>query len=73
MHTIGPTEYLTGYSTRSTTSWRDLARQVLHLVSLWRERARQRQALAGLDDSQLRDIGITRYDAEHESNKPFWR
>jgi uncharacterized protein YjiS (DUF1127 family) len=73
MHTISSTEYVAGFSTRPTTSWRDIAGGTLNLVSRWRERARQRQALAALDDSQLRDIGITRYDAEHECNKPFWR
>ena len=36
------------------------------LVSSWIERARQRRALAGLDDQTLRDIGITRADATHE-------
>ncbi len=38
----------------------------------WR-RHRSRVALAGLDAHALRDIGITRVDAEHEANKPFWR
>jgi len=33
------------------------------LIASWIERARQRSALAGLDDRQLRDIGITRVDA----------
>ena len=73
MHTLGSTEYLTGVSTRPTTSWRDIARQALPLVSLWRERARQRQTLASLDERLLRDIGVTRYDAAQECNKPFWR
>jgi uncharacterized protein YjiS (DUF1127 family) len=43
------------------------------LVASWIERARQRNALAGLDDQQLRDIGITRVDAARECGKPFWR
>ena len=43
------------------------------LVASWIERARQRNALAGLDDRQLRDIGITRVEAAQESEKPFWR
>jgi uncharacterized protein YjiS (DUF1127 family) len=30
-------------------------------------------ALAQLDERFLRDLGITRYDAELESSKPFWR
>jgi uncharacterized protein YjiS (DUF1127 family) len=73
MHTISSAEYLAGLSTRPATSWRAIARAALRLVALWRERARQRHALASLDERLLRDIGITRYDAEHECNKPFWR
>lgn len=42
-------------------------------ISSWIERVRQRQALAGLDDHQLRDIGITRAEAARECEKPFWR
>ncbi len=37
------------------------------------ERARQRHALARLSDFELRDIGLTRRDAEDETAKPFWR
>jgi uncharacterized protein YjiS (DUF1127 family) len=36
-------------------------------------RARERQALARLSDRELRDIGVTRYEARHEANKPWWR
>jgi uncharacterized protein YjiS (DUF1127 family) len=39
----------------------------------WRRRARDRGQLAKLDDRMLRDIGLTRADAEFFSNKPFWR
>lgn len=45
----------------------------LALLRLWHERARQRRALARLDDRLLRDIGITRAEANREINKPFWR
>ena len=38
-----------------------------------RERARQRHALALLNDTQLRDIGLTRRDMAAETAKPFWR
>ena len=35
--------------------------------------ARERAELAALDDRMLKDIGLTRADAEFLSNKPFWR
>jgi uncharacterized protein YjiS (DUF1127 family) len=40
---------------------------------LWQERARQRRNLSGLDDHLLKDIGISRADAEAEAIKSFWR
>jgi uncharacterized protein YjiS (DUF1127 family) len=39
----------------------------------WRRRARERAELAALDDRMLKDIGLTRADAEFLSDKPFWR
>ena len=36
-------------------------------------RQRQRYTLAQLDDRMLRDMGISRSEAERESAKPFWR
>jgi uncharacterized protein YjiS (DUF1127 family) len=41
--------------------------------SVWLERSRQRRQLAQLSDHMLRDIGLTRADAWHEAEKPFWR
>jgi len=43
------------------------------LIARWIERTRQREALAQLDDHTLRDIGITRFDALREAEKPFWK
>ena len=39
----------------------------------WRRRKNGRLELARLDERMLRDIGLTRVDAEYEINKPFWR
>lgn len=33
---------------------------------------RQRNHLAALDDHLLRDIGLTRYEAEVEAGRPVW-
>ena len=38
----------------------------------WQEVARQRRALLALDERVLKDIGITRADAEREASRPFW-
>jgi uncharacterized protein YjiS (DUF1127 family) len=45
-----------------------LARVIVRYV-----RQRQRHDLAQLDDRMLRDIGLSRVDAEREAGKPFWR
>ncbi len=39
----------------------------------WRRRLKDRAQLAALDDRMLKDIGISRADAEFLANKPFWR
>ncbi len=41
------------------------------VLSLWTSRHRQRRALAQLDTRLLRDIGVTRAQAEREVRKPF--
>jgi len=40
---------------------------------LCRERYRQRQQLLEMNDRQLKDIGITREQAEQEGGKPLWK
>ena len=42
-------------------------------LATWTERRRQRRALEALPDHLLSDIGISRVDADHEAEKPFWR
>jgi uncharacterized protein YjiS (DUF1127 family) len=77
--TIMPTFDL--YLPRTYSTWRPRPKHsTIHpfaaawvLVASWIERARQREALAQLDDHTLRDIGVTRAEAARESGKPFWR
>lgn len=45
-----------------------LAELVIHWTSL----ARERRALARLDDRLLGDIGLTRADIEAETSRRFW-
>jgi uncharacterized protein YjiS (DUF1127 family) len=40
---------------------------------LGRERYRQRRQLLEMDYRQLKDIGITREQAEQEARKPIWK
>jgi uncharacterized protein YjiS (DUF1127 family) len=51
-------------------SWLHRARDT---IRRWQERSEGRQQLLRLDDHVLRDIGITRLQAEAEASKPFWR
>lgn len=47
--------------------------RVVATLRQWRLRARERRELAGLDDHLLHDIGLSRSQAQFESDKPFWR
>jgi len=49
-----------------------LGRRVRAQVARWRSQARQRQALARLDDRLLADIGLTRDAQMVECSKLFW-
>lgn len=42
------------------------------LLKTWYLRAEQRRQLAQLNDSVLKDMGISRIDAHAEANKSFW-
>lgn len=60
-------------SAPSQRTLRRLFGNSLDLLHEWRRRARGRRELAALCDRCLRDIGATRYDADREVRKPFWR
>jgi uncharacterized protein YjiS (DUF1127 family) len=45
---------------------------VKHRLVQWRRRSLARHELRGLSDATLRDLGLTRIDAEREAAKPFW-
>lgn len=46
--------------------------KVKECLAAWRHRARSRQELMHLSTMDLRDIGISRCEAEFEASKPFW-
>jgi uncharacterized protein YjiS (DUF1127 family) len=68
---VAPRDHAT--LTARTRSSLHVSRRVLSVLSKWRERIRQRRLLASLDDRALGDIGLSRYDVERETSKPFWR
>lgn len=47
--------------------------QCRHTLDAWQRRAEQRRLLMRLDERMLKDIAVSRADAEHEAAKPFWR
>jgi uncharacterized protein YjiS (DUF1127 family) len=47
--------------------------QVEETVHVWGERRRQRRELAQWTDRDLHDVGVSRSDIIHETEKPFWR
>ena len=47
--------------------------QVEETIHTWRERIRSRQELAHWSERDLHDVGISRSDIVHETEKPFWR
>jgi uncharacterized protein YjiS (DUF1127 family) len=57
----------------SATAVVPLVRGWLIALARMHERSCQRRTLRDLDDHLLRDIGVTREQAEGEAHKPFWR
>ncbi len=54
----------------------DIAGGAVRLVETaleWLDRWHQRNHLMTLDDRLLKDIGVSRSEAEKEFGKPFWR
>lgn len=43
------------------------------VVTTWDQRARTRRALSKLDETQLKDIGVTLMDARTEVEKKMWQ
>jgi len=46
--------------------------QISSLVRTWRERATTRAVLRHLDARLLDDVGLSRKQANEETDKPFW-
>lgn len=46
---------------------------VTRILRLWGGRARERHALSLVEERDLRDLGLSRYDVQRELAKPFWQ
>ena len=57
---------------RQAGRWGNVLLRGIVLIERWSERHRQRRALLELSDHVLKDIGISRGEAEREGRKPFW-
>ncbi|MDI9246428.1 DUF1127 domain-containing protein [Marinobacter sp. CHS3-4] len=69
MSSIACTAHAAGY-VQSTSTVRTKATQK---ISRWYANWRTRRQLARLPDFMLKDIGVSRIDAEQEARKPFWK
>ena len=45
----------------------------LETLLLWQQRSSERRRLREMDDRLLKDMGLSRADAEREGSLPFWR
>lgn len=51
---------------------RALTLALIRRIQRWHRLSYERRLLASLDQHQLRDIGISRAEAQRESARPFW-
>ena len=80
MHTIlqkGPFGAYAGPRRPTAASFGEIlleaATRALRTLLTWRERDRQRRALAQLDARMLTDVGLSRAEVAIELRKPFWQ
>lgn len=58
---------------RETIGLRASLVAMIRLLGIWYRRYRQRRHLHGLPDYLLKDIGVSRAEAEEEARKFFWQ
>jgi uncharacterized protein YjiS (DUF1127 family) len=49
-----------------------LFRRMLNVVMTWQNRATMRHHLLNMNEHMLKDIGLSRADAQREANKHVW-
>ena len=50
-----------------------LLARVVDIILLWQQRAAERHHLSTLGEHHLKDIGLSRADADIEASKRFWQ
>lgn len=69
----GQKGYVLVVKTLSRDFWGErVMRSVVRQVLRWYELHRQREQLARMGDSALKDLGLSRADIQEESERPFW-
>lgn len=69
----GQKGYVLVVKTLSRDFWGErVVRAIIGKAARWYELHEQRQSLARLNDSALKDLGLSRADIDHESERPFW-
>ncbi len=69
-NTISPTF---GNRWSRSGSLRHAALGLFQTLVTWQQRSAERQHLANISDFHLKDIGLSRADAQLEASKPFWQ
>jgi uncharacterized protein YjiS (DUF1127 family) len=50
-----------------------IAARIGRTLDLWRARIRDREAFAALNDRDLHELHLSRWEVQRELAKPFWR
>ncbi|MEO9525347.1 DUF1127 domain-containing protein [Marinobacter alexandrii] len=64
---------ITGRDVCESAGAQRLNRRLIALFRKWQTNRRTRKDLARLSDFMLKDLGISRSQAENEYQKPFWK
>lgn len=72
-HSFSRSVYAGDELVRSPAGRPGILGRVADVIRLWRLRARARRAFVLLDQRDLHDIGLSRWEVEQEMVKPFWR
>lgn len=74
IHSLNDSLHIPAVGAEKLGAWlAGLSGRIVGTLRTWQTRARQRRELRELDDATLRDVGLTRAQANFSADKPFWR